>query len=287
MRQRIITGILFSLGVAAFFIPSLWLPLLICAMALIVGGFAIHELVNALRTGGFSPSLPLILAGSALAVIILVISLILGLSCEIALTLYLLIVGSYSVCCGILIPVIRKYDTDALKNGLISGGIVFYVTFPLFCLVAGMNLIEHGWYYMLVGLAASWVSDVCAYFVGVTIGKHKLIPHISPKKTWEGFLGGAFGCAVIVALYSLFVIYNVCDVNINRVLFLIITFVLGFIISLMSQLGDWFASVIKRRVGIKDYGKIFPGHGGMLDRFDSAFFTLPLGVLLAFVINMI
>ena len=69
--------------------------------------------------------------------------------------------------------------------------------------------------------------------------------------------------------------------TINPVLFCVITFITGFVISVMSQLGDWFASVIKRRCGIKDYGKILPGHGGMLDRFDSAFFTLPVGLLLA------
>lgn len=286
MRQRIVTGILFTLGVAAFVVPSLWFPLIICLMALIVGGFAIHEMIKALRSGGFSPSAPLVLTGAGFTIAVLALSLILGLSCEAAIALFVLLIGSYSVCCGILVPVIRKYDTDALKNGLISGGIVFYIAFPLFCLCAGMNLIENGWYYMLIGLTASWVSDVFAYFVGVTIGKHKLIPHISPKKTWEGFLGGAVGCAVVVALYSVLVIYNVCDINIGRIGFIVITFVIGFVISLMSQLGDWFASVIKRRVGIKDYGNIFPGHGGMMDRFDSAFFTLPLGVLLAIVIGL-
>ena len=69
--------------------------------------------------------------------------------------------------------------------------------------------------------------------------------------------------------------------TISPVLFCLITFVTGFVVSVMSQLGDWFASVIKRRCGIKDYGKILPGHEGMLDRLDSAFFTLPVGRILA------
>jgi phosphatidate cytidylyltransferase len=81
-------------------------------------------------------------------------------------------------------------------------------------------------------------------------------------------------------LYSIIVIYRLDAMTINPVLFCVITFITGFVVSVMSQLGDWFASVIKRRVGIKDYGKILPGHGGMLDRFDSAFFTLPIGLLL-------
>ena len=69
----------------------------------------------------------------------------------------------------------------------------------------------------------------------------------------------------------------------NIAVFSVLSFFLGFVMSVMSQLGDWLASLIKRRVGIKDYGNIFPGHGGMLDRFDSAFFTIPTGVLLAFI----
>lgn len=84
-------------------------------------------------------------------------------------------------------------------------------------------------------------------------------------------------------IYSVLVIKRVDSLNIMIVPFCAVTFFIGFLISVMSQLGDWFASVIKRRVGIKDYGNIFPGHGGMMDRFDSAFFTLPVGVLLALI----
>ena len=82
-------------------------------------------------------------------------------------------------------------------------------------------------------------------------------------------------------LYFDLVVYKIDNLAINMVVFSVVTFVMGFLISVMSQIGDWLASLIKRRVGIKDYGKIFPGHGGMLDRFDSSFFTLPMGLLIA------
>jgi phosphatidate cytidylyltransferase len=140
---------------------------------------------------------------------------------------------------------------------------------------------------MLVGLVAPWISDVFAYLVGVTIGKHKIVPHISPKKTWEGCIGGALFCALGVMLYSVFVIYRVDNIGMDLTAFAVMTFIMGLLVSVMSQLGDWFASVIKRHVGIKDYGKIFPGHGGMLDRFDSTFFTMPIGLLLAIIANNI
>ena len=146
-----------------------------------------------------------------------------------------------------------------------------------------MILVPHGWYYMVFGLFASWISDVCAYFVGVTMGKHKIVPHISPKKTWEGCVGGAIGCALIVMLYFDFVVYPLDELKINIILFSVIMFVIGFLISCLSQIGDWLASLVKRKVGIKDYGNIFPGHGGMMDRFDSSFFTIPTGLLTALI----
>ncbi len=283
MRQRVITGILFALGIAAFIIPSLWYPIFTVAMAVIVGAVAVYELIKALRSGGFKPSCGLIVGGTLTALVIFILTWAFGLTVEASLALYLLIIGSYCLACGILIPVVRPDDESALRNGLISGGIVFYVSFPLYCLCTGMALIGNGWYYMLIGLCASWISDVFAYFSGVTLGKRKIVPHISPKKTWEGCIGGAVGCALAVMIYSVLVIKRVDSLNIRIVPFCAVTFFIGFLISVMSQLGDWFASVIKRRVGIKDYGNIFPGHGGMMDRFDSAFFTLPVGVLLALI----
>ena len=283
MRQRVITGILFALGIAAFIIPSLWYPIFTVAMAVIVAAVAVYELIKALRSGGFKPSCGLIVGGTLTALVIFILTWAFGLTVEASLALYLLIIGSYCLACGILIPVVRSDDESALRNGLISGGIVFYVSFPLYCLCTGMALIGNGWYYMLIGLCASWISDVFAYFSGVTLGKRKIVPHISPKKTWEGCIGGAVGCALAVMIYSVLVIKRVDSLNIKIVPFCAVTFFIGFLISVMSQLGDWFASVIKRRVGIKDYGNIFPGHGGMMDRFDSAFFTLPVGVLLALI----
>ena len=108
------------------------------------------------------------------------------------------------------------------------------------------------------------------------------MPHISPKKTWEGCIGGSIFCAICVTVYCCLVIYRLeGEVEIGIIPYAVLTFFLGLLISVMSQLGDWFCSVIKRRTGIKDFSNLFPGHGGMLDRFDSTFFTLPVALLLA------
>ncbi len=116
------------------------------------------------------------------------------------------------------------------------------------------------------------MTDTCAYFVGSKFGKHKMTPKISPKKSWEGAVGGVAG-AVIVNLL-IFLIFNM--VIKERLLLpywavILITVVLAVI----SMFGDLSASVIKRNYGAKDFGKLIPGHGGVMDRFDSCIFVLP------------
>lgn len=110
----------------------------------------------------------------------------------------------------------------------------------------------------------SFVTDVFCYFVGMLFGKHKLIPRISPHKTIEGSVGGTICCILAFLLYG-FAISSFFDCTANYPA-LIVT---GLVLALISQLGDLIASAIKRSFGIKDYGTIFPGHGGVMDRFDS------------------
>ena len=282
MRQRVITGIAFVAGVALFVLPSIVFPIFMLLFSIIVGSFCFYEMTKALHAGGLKPTIPLYIIAGIASIDIILISYWRGLGMITSLACYLLIVVMLAFA-AVVIPSVVRPDGNHLMDGLVTAASLLYITFPLFCLCAVAMLAENGWYYMVPALFAAWLSDTCAYFAGVTLGKHKIVPHISPKKTWEGCIGGALGCAVIVMLYFDIVIYNVAGITMNLFLFSILSFFLGFIMSVMSQLGDWLASLIKRRVGIKDYGTIFPGHGGMLDRFDSAFFTIPTGVLLALI----
>lgn len=283
MRQRVITGIAFVVGVALFVLPSIRFPIFMLLFSIIVGSFCFYEMTKALRTGEMKPMISLMALGSVAAVDILIIAYWRGLELTTALASYLLVVVMIAFA-SIVIPSVVRPDGNHLLDGLVTAATILYITFPLFCLCAVAMLAENGWYYMVPALFAAWISDTMAYFSGVTLGKHKIVPHISPKKTWEGCIGGALGCALVVMLYFDIVIYNVCGIKMNLFVFSVLSFFLGFIMSVMSQLGDWLASLIKRRVGIKDYGTIFPGHGGMIDRFDSAFFTIPTGVLLAMIV---
>ncbi|MBD5505877.1 MAG: phosphatidate cytidylyltransferase [Lachnospiraceae bacterium] len=118
----------------------------------------------------------------------------------------------------------------------------------------------------------SWGSDTCAYAVGVLIGKHKMTPKLSPKKSVEGAVGGVLGAALLFVLYTHFVINMYTSVSLP----LLIAALLGAAGALVSMVGDLAASAIKRDHDIKDYGKLIPGHGGIMDRFDSVIIAAPL-----------
>ena len=135
-----------------------------------------------------------------------------------------------------------------------------------------------GKYVYLLAFLGAWVCDTFAYFVGRNLGKHKLIPEISPKKTIEGSIGGIVFTIGGFALYGL-IVNSAFDQSLSYLKLC----VLGFILSIVSQIGDLLASSIKRQYDIKDYGNLFPGHGGVLDRFDSVMLTAPT----VFVISVI
>ena len=132
-----------------------------------------------------------------------------------------------------------------------------------------------GGFYLLLALGSAWLCDTCAYFTGMRFGKHKLAPQISPKKTVEGAIGGMLGCTLLMLLlacgYAAVMAKMGVYIHMNYIAIALATP----FFALAGMLGDLSASVIKRQFNVKDYGTIMPGHGGILDRFDSVLFTLP------------
>lgn len=126
---------------------------------------------------------------------------------------------------------------------------------------------EAGLAFILFAFLVVWTTDTGAYLFGRTFGKHKLWPVISPNKTIEGFIGGVLSSLLVPLVMQYFV-----DFDFNIWIILLVTIIL----SMFGQLGDLVESGFKRHFGVKDSGKILPGHGGILDRFDSFMFVLPL-----------
>ncbi len=144
---------------------------------------------------------------------------------------------------------------------------IAYVVFPLSFVTLTRHM-DHGYIYMWMIFIGAWATDTFAYFTGVTMGRTKIVPKISPKKSLEGCIGGVIGCAAVMTAFGAY-FSNILGAPVVHFA------VIGLICGVISQLGDWSASVVKRAVGIKDYGNIMPGHGGVLDRVDSILFTAP------------
>ena len=167
---------------------------------------------------------------------------------------------------------ITKMKTTIIDAAVTLFGICYIVIFLMFMPIIRAD--ENGVFLIWYAMFASWGTDIFAYVCGKLIGKHKF-SKISPNKTIEGCVGGTLGAIIMILIYTV-IINNLCGMNINYILITVI----GLILSLLSQMGDFAASSIKRYTGIKDYGHLIPGHGGMLDRIDSIIFIAPFAYFL-------
>lgn len=159
-----------------------------------------------------------------------------------------------------------RYQAEQVMAALFG---IIYVAVMLSFIYLTREL-ERGIYHVWLIFLCSWGCDTCAYCVGVLFGKHKMAPVLSPKKSVEGAVGGVAGAVLLGVLYAYFTKGSMTGYGI----------ICG-AGALLSMAGDLAASAIKRQTGIKDYGKLIPGHGGILDRFDSVIFTAPVIYFLA------
>ena len=145
--------------------------------------------------------------------------------------------------------------------------LIFYIIFG-FASILAIRGADNGQYLFLLIFISAWVSDTGAYFTGVLFGKHKLIPDVSPKKTVEGAVGGLVFCIASFVVFGV-IMQSFYDLTPNYILL----GCLGLVMSVVSMCGDLVASLVKRQFDLKDYSKLIPGHGGIMDRFDSIIAT--------------
>lgn len=161
-----------------------------------------------------------------------------------------------------------KYKTEDISNALMC---MIYAGIMLSYLFLVRNG-ENGAYTVWLIFLCSWGSDTCAYLFGIAFGKHKMAPVLSPKKSIEGAVGGVLGAAALGAGYAAIFTEKI-NMTINPVIAFAVICAVG---AFISMVGDLAASAVKRNHDIKDYGKIIPGHGGIMDRFDSVIYVAPI-----------
>ncbi|GHV29568.1 phosphatidate cytidylyltransferase [Clostridia bacterium] len=175
----------------------------------------------------------------------------------------------------------RKVVT--VQKGLFVFGASLGLSFSFFSLVCLRDILPEKSRLLgiLLVFASAWLTDTFAYLVGISVGKHKFVPDVSPKKTGEGVIGGVWG-SVICGVVTYFCFGKACELPkigiLNLIVFLLVS-------SGLAVFGDLFASLVKRQSNIKDFGAIMPGHGGALDRLDSLVFVAPYFYLVARVVN--
>ena len=254
MLKRIITAIVATIVL----IPILWFSDTI-VFPIAMGFAAVLCLFEMFRCMGLHKNLAMSIPMYAAAIAFPLLQRTVGY--DILLMIAFVAVSIYTVYLFALI--IWSQGKLAYKDATASYLTSMYIIVALNMIIYIRDFGENGKYLYFLIFIGAWITDIFAYFTGFFFGKHKLIESVSPKKTIEGSIGGTLFCALGFVVMG--IIANSFGCNANFV-FLAIG---GAIISVISQIGDLIMSVIKRHYGVKDYGKLFPGHGGMLDRLDS------------------
>lgn len=266
MLIRILSAVVAIPLMIVMLVFSSQFPIIINIFFMLVSAFAVFEYINAIGKLKVLPlSIPSILYAGLVPI---------TLCYNIQLELW------YGYTAIILASMILMYNKVKFSDMAYSYSMTTIITYGFSSIVTLRDSdINNGIFYVVVSLALPWLADAGAYFVGVFFGKHKLSPNISPKKTIEGAIGGVVICAGLTCLTGLIFETFFFDSNIKANY--INLAIIGLLGAGISILGDLSFSLIKRGNNLKDFGNLIPGHGGILDRFDSVVFVAPFVAICA------
>ena len=271
MSKRIISGITGAIFAFVVLLFSHNYPFIISITTAVISIIAMNEIFSVMN---LSKNYPLVF----FTLIFISVLPLMGnyLAWQIALYIYTVLI----FCLLITTPDL------SLQDAAVTYTMAVIITFGFGSLtelrVLGIN---YGSFYVFLALAIAWTSDTGAYFFGKFLGKNKLCPNISPKKTIEGFIGGIITC--VLCLIAVAYIFNNGIFSQRHTINYFLIVVLALFGSTISTLGDLCFSVVKRKYRVKDFGNLMPGHGGILDRFDSVIFVAPYVLIFLKFINII
>ena len=241
-----------ALMIAPFILFIFWGGLPLKLFTILLSALGMYEFYKALREKDFNPIAPV---GYGLLFLYYLFN------NDFETLMFLVILGTFIL---LMMPVVNlKYtfiDVALTLLGFLYVGIFFSFIYLV-------NVKDGGSFYVWLIFIGSWMTDTAAYYAGGLFGKTKLCPKVSPKKTIEGSIGGLIGSMVFCGLLGLFTKQYISTAPLYHF------FIIGGLCGIFSQFGDLVASSVKRYVGIKDYSNLIPGHGGILDRFDSILFS--------------
>ncbi len=258
MKTRIISGVVAAAIVVLFFVINIWFSFTITFALSILSAFACYEILYNTKA---VEKKACVFAAMIYSAAFVILSEVFSADITILTLAYIFLVVLFALCDH------KSFEAHSITMAL-SMPILISFAFCFLCKLTHTG--EAGILTFFLLFNFSCTSDIFAYFVGSAIGKHKLAPVISPKKTIEGAIGGLIGATLFTAIICL-VFEAIYSVDINITALLIATPVL----SAIGIMGDLFMSSIKRTYGIKDYGNLMPGHGGVLDRLDSVLMVAP------------
>lgn len=255
MVTRVISGAVLAVAtIAALVLGGLTL-FIVCGLVSLVGLFELYRVYNIHKS-------PMGLVGylGVLAIYACV---------YFNVTTYLtgILICILMVIMAVYVGTFTKYKSDtamAAVFGVLYAGLMMSYIYQV-------RVMDKGIYLVWLIFICSWVSDTFAYFTGMLLGKHKMSPKLSPKKTVEGLFGGIFASGIVGAVYGA-IFSDMFEFTLDSMLVFAVVGICG---AALSVVGDLVASGIKRDHEVKDYGRLIPGHGGVLDRFDSVIFTAP------------
>lgn len=262
LKQRLITAaIILPIGIG-FIVLGGWFFAFFIAFVLAVASWEYWQLY---QTGGYAPNAPLIFA----SVIALVFTRF----------LYEFDYGTTIITIAVLVAMAFHTISYELGNenasidfGITLGGILYIGVLGSFLI--SLRTLPNGLWWFLLAILSVAIADSGAYFIGVRFGKNKMAPRVSPKKSWEGYLGGVLFGAIGGALLALVLQRWAPEINLTSGL------IIGAILSILTPLGDLGESMLKRQFNVKDSSHLLPGHGGFMDRIDSWLWAAPISYYL-------
>lgn len=292
LMTRVITAAVYVGIMILFILPGLWVPMIPLILMGTVTFLSAYEKGQALKLR-MPPTRVLTLA--ILAVVLGLLALIgilkgtflRGLASTVDPSVNTLIapriMGYYALFALFVLPLaglfrMWKGGADLLPQTVAESAVILTSSLPLAASIALLYGIRFGWRWFVLAILSSWISDTFAYFAGRFLGRMRLAPALSPKKTWEGAIGGILGTLLLFVIFFPLLIGKPSGVPVS--LSIPFALVAGLMMSISASLGDLRSSALKRWCGIKDFGSLLPGHGGISDRFDSIFTSLVAALLL-------